>query len=485
MMTGELGQLGSDCPDLGAMVRIGRLFGSVLVLATVGVLAPTLSVAASSASPTPVQAAFTGFQAAVATATATAQAQPNAAGAQNQGFAAAFVHELAQFDLDNQLGAVDSNNPILFRNPDPFSVPGIDPPNPSGIWNPDNVNYIAVISGAGTYQLSGIRGNSVDLSFQAISGFPGDDTTGTPTATLSLPQLAVNPSGSYAISIGQAPQSDNWLPTTAQTTVLSIRETFNNWGAAVPDQLHLIRVDQTGPPLVHLSSSQMVAALNAASGQVIEESAYWDAYWTALLARLPANFVIPASSTVGGLPTQISSLDHFDLAPGQALVINVPPDPYSAYQGLEVADVWGQTLPYATHEASLNATQAYLGSDGLYHFVISATDPGVPNWIDTDGHSEGFVFLRWQANTGPFTSSDNPTGGLVSLSNLSSLLPAGTPKVTPTQRAIQLVLRDLTVAKRVVLSSNPARPVLANYLGQIEAQVGSQTLHTIYPTVVS
>ena len=252
----------------------------------------------------------------------------------------------------------------------------------------------------------------------------------------------MNPNGSYAINIGQASHSGNWLPTTAQTTVLSIRETFNNWGTAVPDQLRLVRVDQTGPPLVHLSSNQMVAALKRASGQVIEEGAYWDAYWTALLSRLPANFVIPASATVGGLPTQISSLDHFDLAPGQALVINVPPDQYSAYQGLEVADVWGQTLPYAIHESSLNAAQAYLGSDGSYHFVISATDPGVPNWIDTDGHSEGFVFLRWQANTGPFTSADNPTGGLVSLTNLSSMLPVGTPKVTPAQRTIQLVLRD-------------------------------------------
>lgn len=462
-------------------MRVRRIFGSALVLATISVLAPLASSTASSANPTPVQAAFASFQSAVATATASAQAQPNAAGAQNQEFAAAFVQELAQFDLDNQLLALDPDNPILYRNPDPFSVPGLDPPNPSGIWNPDNLNYIAVISGAGTYQLSGIRGNSVDLSFQAITGFPGDDTTGTPTATLSLPQISVNPNGNYTINIGQAAQSGNWLPTTAQTTVLSIRETFNNWGTAVPDQLHLVRVDQTGPPLVHLSSDQIVSALNAASGQVVEESVFWDAYWTALLARLPANFVIPASATVGGLPTQISSLDHFDLAPGQALVIDVPPDQYSAYQGLEVADVWGQTLPYATHESSLNASQAYLGSDGLYHFVISATDPGVPNWIDTDGHSEGFVFLRWQANTGPFTSADNPTGGPVSLSNLASVLPGGTPKVTPVQRTIQLFLRDLSVAKRVVLSSDPAWPVLTNYLGQIEVQVGSLALHAIYP----
>jgi hypothetical protein len=70
------------------------------------------------------------------------------------------------------------------------------------------------------------------------------------------------------------------------------------------------------------------------------------------------------------------------------------------------------------------------------------------------------------------------------LSNLSSVLPPGTPTVTPAQRTVGLFLRDLTVAKRIVLSSDPARPVLTNYLSQIEAQVGSQALHTIYPVNV-
>lgn len=67
------------------------------------------------------------------------------------------------------------------------------------------------------------------------------------------------------------------------------------------------------------------------------------------------------------------------------------------------------------------------------------------------------------------------------MSNLASVLPAGTSKVTPVQRSVQLFLRDLTVAKRIVFSSNPAKPVLTNYLGQIEAQVGPSAIHTIYP----
>lgn len=156
-------------------------------------LVSAAGVPASAAPPTPVQAAWNSFQATIATATATAQAQPNATGAQNQADAAAYVNELAQFDLDNQLVTLDPDHPILFREPDPFSVPGLDPPNPSGIYNPDNVNYIAVISGAGTYQIKGLRGNAVDLEFQAETGFPGNDSTAPATATLSLPSWPSTP----------------------------------------------------------------------------------------------------------------------------------------------------------------------------------------------------------------------------------------------------------------------------------------------------
>jgi hypothetical protein len=113
--------------------------------------------------------------------------------------------------------------------------------------------------------------------------------------------------------------------------------------------------------------------------------------------------------------------------------------------------------------------------------VISATDPGVPNWIDTDGHTKGFVFMRWQHLTGPFTAADSPTGGPVELSNLASVLPADTPNVSPHQRAVSLLHRDLSVARRIRLSANPAEPVLADYLTQLESQIGSAPLHTVYP----
>jgi hypothetical protein len=455
---------------------------AIALLAPLMAAAPGHSVA--SAAPDLLARAWGVFTQAEGLATTFAQAQPNAAGAANQAYAAGFVNELAQFDLDNQLLRLDPAHPLLFRNPDPLAVAGPEQPNPSGIWNPDNVNYIAVITGAGTYELHGVRGTSVDLEFQAETGFPGDLSVAPATATFALPDLAVNSDGTYTLTIGGPPGPRNWLPPVPHTTLLSIRETFNDWSNAVPDQLTLVRTDQSAPPLMAPSTQQLAIALLAASIQLIIETVFWDRYWGVLLAHFAPNVVNPAAPTTSGLPNQISSLDHFHLQPGQALVITVAPDANAGYQGLEVADDWGQTLPYGLHQSTLNGTQAYLGSDGLYHFVVSPTDPGVANWIDTQGRTDGFVFLRWQHITGPFTAADSPTGKLVPITEVSSVLPPGTPSVTSAEEVQALRARDAGVARRVLLASDPAAPVLTNDLGLIEAHVGAQALHAIYPANV-
>jgi hypothetical protein len=33
-------------------------------------------------------------------------------------------------------------------------------------------------------------------------------------------------------------------------------------------------------------------------------------------------------------------------------------------------------------------------TDGSYRIVIAHRDPGVPNWLDTEGHTEGTIFWR-------------------------------------------------------------------------------------------
>jgi hypothetical protein len=54
-----------------------------------------------------------------------------------------------------------------------------------------------------------------------------------------------------------------------------------------------------------------------------------------------------------------------------------------------------QTLEYRTRQTSLNAAQITLEADGSFRIVIAHSDPGVPNWLDTEGHTRGSIFWRF------------------------------------------------------------------------------------------
>src|SRR3546814_18766933 len=78
----------------------------------------------------------------------------------------------------------------------------------------------------------------------------------------------------------------------------------------------------------------------------------------------------------------------------------------------------------------MNADKARVDKDGLFRAVISAQDPGVPNWLDTAGNASGAVQGRW------LDCSDKPIPDtrVVKVKELRKYLPADTPSVTAEQR---------------------------------------------------
>ncbi|HWS45259.1 MAG TPA: hypothetical protein VN636_05305, partial [Acidimicrobiia bacterium] len=54
-----------------------------------------------------------------------------------------------------------------------------------------------------------------------------------------------------------------------------------------------------------------------------------------------------------------------------------------------------QTYDYAHRQVSLNRAQTRLEADGTFRMVIAHRDPGVPNWLDTEGRPFGMVFWRY------------------------------------------------------------------------------------------
>ena len=59
------------------------------------------------------------------------------------------------------------------------------------------------------------------------------------------------------------------------------------------------------------------------------------------------------------------------------------------------------TFDYANRRVSLNRRQTRLEKDGTFRMVLAHRDPGVPNWLDTEGRLFGLVFWRYMLPDGP------------------------------------------------------------------------------------
>ena len=76
------------------------------------------------------------------------------------------------------------------------------------------------------------------------------------------------------------------------------------------------------------------------------------------------------------------------------------------YWSISLGNPWLETIHYGRHQSSLNGHQAVVDPDGVARFVLSSRDPGVANWLDTAGHSNGAMLLLCvRTDTAPVPST--------------------------------------------------------------------------------
>lgn len=82
------------------------------------------------------------------------------------------------------------------------------------------------------------------------------------------------------------------------------------------------------------------------------------------------------------------------LKPDQALVIEGR-FPKCRFANVMLWNRFLQTYDYMTHRISLNRKQTRQEADGSFRIVIAHSDPGLPNWLDTQGRPTGLVYWRF------------------------------------------------------------------------------------------
>ena len=88
------------------------------------------------------------------------------------------------------------------------------------------------------------------------------------------------------------------------------------------------------------------------------------------------------------------AMGNFALADGESLILRGR-SPDCVFWNLCLWNPFLHTYNYEYERVTINGSQVRYEEDGSWELVISATDPGHPNWISTAGHQKGLIWFRW------------------------------------------------------------------------------------------
>lgn len=307
--------------------------------------------------------------------------------------------------------------------------------------NPDFIYATATIDGTGSYVLSGERGEGLFLLMDiAAGGFGVMDSPGPSFGLVDFDSLTLDRFGRFSLLLSIERPADwagDWHRLDPSARSLSLRQASYDWGAGHEARIAIERIDKTHKPR-RLPAAEIAERLTALAG------------YPKRLAGMALGFIAAQRGKglwnrlehddwagQGGVQGQHYYQGLFRLEPGKALVLETELPDRVRYWNVQLSDMMWNSIDWVNRQSSINGGQARIDNDGRFRAVIALNDPGVPNWLDPGGNSEGALMLRWtEASSGP-----EPTLRLVDLADLRAQLPDDTPIVSPETREEQLRAR--------------------------------------------
>jgi hypothetical protein len=281
--------------------------------------------------------------------------------------------------------------------------------------NPDSIYHQAAIRGDRSYRIRGRRTGQDYISFTVH----GTD----PTGGFGGPVLADINDGDFRFD------ADDRYEIDPDARMVLVRNYFQHRVSAHNDpEVHVVLDIE---PLEPLGPSPVPTDAEVAD-RIEQSCAMLEAITLGLRVfgappAFPVPFVSDVPNTVGtpwsfratgeavaGAVDIFYSSGGFELAPDEALVMEgtIPP---SRFTNVMLWNVHMQTLDYRSRRTALNQAQIVPESDGSYRIVVSAEDPGVPNWLDTAGHRRGTIFWRFLL---PESDPETPRCSVVQVDSL-------------------------------------------------------------------
>jgi hypothetical protein len=334
---------------------------------------------------------------------------------------------MVRLTLGTGVENVDASRPYLWRALGPDLKMGGD--NPNGLY------LSAPINGTDTYRVRGTRGSARWVSFlsqrrpeclaEGLAVF-GDAVFG--------PDLRVAADGTFELVLAPEPHEGNWIRTDPYSATFLVRQFFGTSDDVRPMDL-TIENESTGdePPApltlddalarLELAAARMALLLPAMQGELIAKGATKNAF---------ATDVGDPTSNFGGVPGGNAVTSRWRLEPHEALLVQVTPPSPCAYWDVQVGNGWYESWDYRSRFSGLTCEQAHLHDDGSVTIVVAEQDPGTANWLETAGHREGHLAIRWQLTEGTL-----PIPACTVVDVVDVVARTGLPAVGPEERGRQ------------------------------------------------
>jgi hypothetical protein len=316
----------------------------------------------------------------------------------------------------------------------------------------------AWISGEHTYRITGSKGTARWFNL-TVQGPKPEKIPGTDFPPLHEPfgdipernilgsQIVTDADGNFELYIGGPERSGNWLATTPGSRKLFIREAYDAWFER-PTTLTIERVGMDSPRPMP-SAERMAEAFGWAGDFVTGIMRDWPEHsWMTSggvcdpnqLNTFPADK--NANSADDAKRGRMAANMIWRLAPDEALIVEM--DWHDGFWLLGMGGVFVGSLDFLYRPVSYSPARTKVDADKVVRFVIAHDDPGVHNWLDTQGFSDGNLGYRNLMSQNPATFRTK----LVKRAGIMDQLPADTAMVTREERAAQMLDRYHSIKLR-------------------------------------
>jgi len=324
-----------------------------------------------------------------------------------------YLSRLLRAALEQEVECSDPQFPVFYQLSNETVKIGAD--------NPDNHYLNARIDGRYDYRIRGRRNSVNYLGFSTKAGSYGSSGSLQPSGEIDTGTLQIEADGSFEIILSASRKPGNWLPMTAASSMLIVRQTFLDRAREKPAELHIECID--GPTHPEPLDPQRLSGQLLAAADFVQGTARIFADWTARFRGNPNRFSqIDQSEFLrqGGDPAIFYAHGYWQLRPDQALLIDIP-SVKSEFWNLQIDNYWMESLDYRYFTIHLNKHTARYRPDGGATLVLAHSDPGVPNWLTTAGHELGTLLYRVVRGVDPAY----PTTRLVALAEVKERVSPG------------------------------------------------------------